>query len=44
MPGAENEAKKKAFRRAADTLISDRVAGMAAKRVWIVSRKDGDGM
>lgn len=36
MPGAEGDAKKKAFRRAADTLVADRVVGMVGKRVWVV--------
>lgn len=34
MPGAEVEAKKKAFRRASDALIESRYAGMTAGRVW----------
>lgn len=36
MPGADPEAKKKAFRRAADALGDVKAVGMAAKRVWIV--------
>lgn len=36
MPGAEQEAKKRAFRRCADALISARTVGMASGRVWIV--------
>lgn len=39
MPGAEAEAKKKAFRRAADALIADRSVGMAAARVWCADRR-----
>lgn len=38
MPGAEQKAKEKAYRRAADALISSRLAGMSAGRVWVVSR------
>ncbi len=36
MPGAETKAKEKAFRRAADALVSSRLVGMGAKRVWLV--------
>lgn len=38
MAGAENEAKKKAFRRAADALVEAHRVGMAVGRVWIVKR------
>ena len=41
MPGAEDEAKKKAFRRAADILIERSRVGMANKRVWLPDRKEG---
>ena len=37
LPGAEDEAKMKAFRRAADALVSERLVGMASKRVWLVN-------
>lgn len=37
MPGAEHKAKEKAFRRAADALVSCCAVGMSAGRVWIVS-------
>lgn len=40
MPGAEAQAKKKAFRRAADALISDRSVGMADGRVWHAERQN----
>lgn len=43
-PGADDEAKRKAFRRAADTLVEDHLVGQANNRVWIVSRKDGADM
>ena len=36
-PGAEIKAKEKAFRRAADSLVDQRLVGMANNRVWIVS-------
>lgn len=36
MPGAEQEAKKRAYRRAADALVSGHLAGMSAGRVWAV--------
>lgn len=36
MPAAELEAKKRAFRRAADTLIETRRVGMGGGRVWAV--------
>lgn len=41
MPGAEEDAKRKGFRRAADLLIEGRFVGMANKRVWLPSRKEG---
>lgn len=40
MPGAEDEAKRKGFRRAADLLIEARFVGMANRRVWLPSHKD----
>lgn len=39
MPGAKPDAQQRAFRRAADDLIAAKIVGMAAKRVWIVSRE-----
>lgn len=43
MPGAEQKAKEKAFRRAADALLSSHLAGMSAGRVWVVRHTtDGD--
>ncbi len=36
MAGAEQEAKKKAFRRAADELVERRVVGLLKGRVWVV--------
>lgn len=39
MPGAEDDAKKKAFRRAADALIESRRVGMADKRVWLTDAR-----
>lgn len=36
MAGAEDDAKRKAFRRAADDLINRRLVGMACSRVWLV--------
>jgi hypothetical protein len=41
MPGAEDDTKKKAFRRAADRLVASNIVGMSAKRVWLCSRKEG---
>lgn len=35
-PGAEQAAKQKAFRRAADALLEKRAIGMSADRVWIL--------
>ena len=43
MPGAEYEAKKKGFRRAADTLVEAQQVGMASGRCWIVNRKQKQG-
>lgn len=40
MPGAEAEARKKAFRRAADELVEARVVGMGGGRVWVVQNRD----
>ena len=37
MPGAEEDAKRKAFRRAADKLVELQIVGVGAKRVWLVS-------
>lgn len=37
MPGAEQDAKQKAFRRASDALIAARRVGMSAGRVWVIS-------
>lgn len=37
MPGAEQDTKKKAFRRASDRLVESHVVGMAGARVWLVS-------
>lgn len=42
MPGAERKTKEKAFRRAADALVSGRCVGMAAGRVWVISFQDED--
>lgn len=39
MPGAEQKAKEKAFRRAADALMSSRFVGMSAARVWMISHE-----
>lgn len=36
MPGAAPEARKRAFRRAADTLVETHIVAMAAGRVWLV--------
>lgn len=36
MPGAEQKTKEKAFRRAADALVTSHFAGMSAGRVWVV--------
>lgn len=36
MPGAEQKAKEKAFRRASDGLIATKIVGMSASRVWLV--------
>jgi hypothetical protein len=36
MPGAEAEARKKAFRRAADELLEAKAVGMGGSRVWVV--------
>ena len=36
MPGAEQEARKRAFRRSADLLVETHVVGMACSRVWLV--------
>ena len=41
MPGATDEAKKKAFSRAAEALIESHHVGMAAKRIWLTQRKEG---
>lgn len=41
MPGAEAEARKRAFRRAADYLIEIHAVGMSADRVWLANRKEG---
>lgn len=42
MPGSDEEAKRKAFRRAADALLSAKIVGMSAGRVWVVAyQKDG---
>lgn len=40
--GANDETKRKTFRRAADDLVGLHIVGMANNRVWIVARKDGD--
>lgn len=37
MPGAETDAKQKAFRRASDLLINSHLVGMSNGRVWVVS-------
>ena len=36
MPGAEAEAQKRAFRRAADDLVEQHVVGMGGGRVWVI--------
>jgi hypothetical protein len=36
MPGAEQDTKKRAFRRCADSMIEGRIVGMAKGRVWVV--------
>jgi hypothetical protein len=41
MPGAEQAAKQKAFRRSADELIRDHVVGNNNQRVWLVRRVNG---
>ncbi len=38
MPGEDQDAKQKAFRRAANALIAYRLVGMSAGRVWVGSR------
>ncbi len=38
-PGAEAEAKKKAFQRAADGLVDAGYVGMSSSRVWIIARQ-----
>lgn len=43
LPGAEQKAKEKAFRRAADALVSASLVGMSAGRVWAVQRKPESG-
>lgn len=40
MAGAEQDAKKRAFRRAADHLVGVHLAGMNAGRVWLVHYKE----
>lgn len=40
MPGAEQEAKRKAFRRSADQLISAKQVGMNNGRVWLARHDD----
>ncbi len=42
MPGDTDDAKQKAFRRAAMALVSDHFVGMANRRVWIASRNGGE--
>jgi AAA domain len=37
MPGAEPDARKKAFRRAADALMERRLVAISAGRVWLIS-------
>lgn len=39
MPGDSDDAKQKAFRRAADALIADHLVGMSNRRVWVVQHK-----
>lgn len=41
MPGAEEEAKRKGFRRAADLLVEGGFVGMTNRRVWLANRKEG---
>lgn len=43
MPGVEQEAKKRAYRRAADALVSYHLAGMSAGRVWVVRHMPDEG-
>ncbi|CAB4147375.1 DNA primase/polymerase, bifunctional, N-terminal [uncultured Caudovirales phage] len=42
MPGAEYEAKKKAFQRASAELVNARIVGMNAGRVWVVYQNGGE--
>jgi len=37
-PGSTEDAKQRAFRRAADELVNRRIVGMACSRVWVVSQ------
>lgn len=37
--GAEEEAKRKAFRRAADALVEKHIVGMGNRRVWLVRKQ-----
>lgn len=39
MAGAEQDAKQKAFRRAADALVEKHVVGMGNRRVWLVRKQ-----
>lgn len=41
MPGADQDSKKRAFRRAADTLVETRYAAITAGRVWLPRRPEG---
>lgn len=38
LPGDDQSAKQKAFRRAASSLIENRIVGMAAGRVWVIGQ------
>lgn len=40
MPDAEQEAKKRAFRRAADSLVGSHTVGVGSNRVWVVRHID----
>ena len=42
MPGAESDAKQKAFRRASDGLVAAHAVGMSEGRVWVVHSPTAD--
>jgi AAA domain/CHC2 zinc finger len=43
MPGDKEDTKKHAFGRASTQLINQHLVGMSNKRVWVVSRRQGEG-